>query len=283
MAPNESESDHIRNAFQNALFEHGYGFEAAVAFKLTQLATNRRVPWSVVTGEFPVTVRGQSTRIDILIERRNGHELGVCECKRANPALDRWCFVRLPHVGADRHDNAVHIDVVMRRAGSELISGHVVRGHVPNFAHIGLPIRSDNRGDHQGSTRDVIESALSQVARGSSGLIQFLRGNDYLLPLDVGVPIHQVIFTTATLWLSEANLNLADVRTGNVDLAPSNFQEVDWLVYQYPQSPSLRPEVSHAHDAKSLLAARNDLYYRSVFVVTAAGIENFLNAAVMNH
>jgi hypothetical protein len=266
----------IRNLFQTKLQEHGYGFEAAVAFKLKQLHENSASRWSMLCGEFPVGYRGESTRIDILLATHGYSEFAVCECKRANPAVNRWCFIRQPHVGASRHDNSMHVDVLTRKSGYIPFLRMNIRGAMNAFAHIGLEIRSDERGDVRGTSRGAIEEAVTQVARGTNGLIQFLNANDSFLPLEQGVALYQVVFTTASLWLSDARLNLTDISTGNVDLSQSDFRQVDWLMYQYPQGPALRADVPVDSRAKTMLEARDDQYYRSVFIVSSAGIEDFI-------
>jgi hypothetical protein len=54
--------------------------------------------WLFEVAEFPVNVNGADTRIDFVLHAKSawGHHSTylVCECKRPNPALGEWAFMR---------------------------------------------------------------------------------------------------------------------------------------------------------------------------------------------
>jgi len=94
----------VRNSFQKALNRHGYGFQFSVLKIAENLAKkvdrHERSRWNFLFSEVPVEVQGSGTRIDFILSRSRS-DLSpffylICECKRANPKLSNWCFVRAP-------------------------------------------------------------------------------------------------------------------------------------------------------------------------------------------
>jgi hypothetical protein len=90
----------VTKDFEHSLNKQGYGFQAAVIRILEDRAQRGLSPWRREASEFPVEVNGAGTRIDIILkDGRGGNPLYMlAECKRVDPALGRWCFIRTqPH------------------------------------------------------------------------------------------------------------------------------------------------------------------------------------------
>src|ERR1700745_4338287 len=103
----DEQIEQVRNSFEKALNRHGYGFQFSVLEIAENLAKkvdeDERSRWNFLFSEVPVEVQGAGTRIDfILSSSRTGPSSTffylICECKRANPALSNWCFIRAPRV-----------------------------------------------------------------------------------------------------------------------------------------------------------------------------------------
>jgi hypothetical protein len=142
--------------------------------------------------------------------------------------------------------------------------------------HFGVEVRASKPGDDKGESGRAIEDAVTQVLRGLNGYLEALSQNKelfegtktYLLP---------VIFTTAQLWTSSADLGLADLSTGDIDLSKDKFESVPWLWYQYHMSPGLKH--SSIYQPKEQVKVEEFIeskYIRTVAIVSPSGIEEFL-------
>ncbi|MEZ4607771.1 MAG: hypothetical protein R2865_13500 [Deinococcales bacterium] len=91
-----------------------------------------------------------------------------------------------------------------------------------------------------------------------------------------------VIFTTANLWVSDADLTKADIETGNLDFSKyqHSFERVDWVYYQYQLSPGIKHTVSSSNTkVNSLDEILIQDYLRTVVIVGPGGIDKFLEIA----
>ena len=145
---------------------------------------------------------------------------------------------------------------------------------------IGLVVKNNNaKGDAQskkGANEDAIEEAATQVLRGSNGYIETLAQHPRLLRQREPHIVLPVIFTTATLWVSDADLSAADLLSGKVDIAKAEFKSVPWLWYQYHMSPGLKYSIRREEEATDLEDLLESEYIRTVVIVGRDGIENFL-------
>jgi hypothetical protein len=99
MSEQEPASEQFTQSFAKVLNRHGYGFQFSVLKKADELRKQGRSMWRLEACEFPVEVQGAGTRVDFVLERgdhgsRRRPLYMLAECKRANPALSNWCFVR---------------------------------------------------------------------------------------------------------------------------------------------------------------------------------------------
>ena len=82
----------VRDDLQKRLDQHGYGFQYALIRHLRE----KGLSWYLQATEFPVEVGEKHTRIDFVLKYGSRNVYLVAECKRANPALSNWCFIRAP-------------------------------------------------------------------------------------------------------------------------------------------------------------------------------------------
>ena len=121
MTTDSTEHDEqLKNSFQKVLDQLGYGFQYAV-LKAAQAATQIDSKWRFEVAEFPVQVQGVNTKIDFVLQhggtsRHNPPQpcYLLAECKRANPALSNWCFVRAPYVYREPSDDNLLLEYCER-------------------------------------------------------------------------------------------------------------------------------------------------------------------------
>ena len=149
------------------------------------------------------------------------------------------------------------------------------------YFHRGFHVKTGNPGDSGGGgDRDAIEQAASQVMMGVNGMVEYLgRHHAQLLPhrRKILVP---VIFTTATLYTTAADMASAAVATGEMDPASLAPTPVPYLFYQYPVSPGIKHTaqpvpVQGSNYSGALSQAFASEFLRTIVVVNAGGIAEF--------
>lgn len=264
------------HAFQAILDRHGYGFQYALLKHINGLGR----PWFVQAAEFPVTFRGGTTHIDLVLRlARHGAASPlwmVAECKRANPALVDWCFVRQPMVPRPTEVAFEQVRVTDNRAFVALdMRDSWASERVYN---LGFPIKGLAKGDASGSGRTALDDAVTQVLRGANGFIELLAHRPKLLTKGAfGYGFGQVlpaVFTTARLWVSDVDLQTADLKTGNVP--PASLQAVPWLWLKHNVSPDLKHALPSDEPVDAKESLRDYLlwdHYRCVAIVSATGLK----------
>lgn len=105
----------ITNTLSNILDSHGYGFQYAVLAAAERLfKPGDGSPWHHPVAEFPVEVKNYDYHIDIILEHYRRPLIMVGECKRANPALRNWCFLRAPFKEASSLSEYVFAEALNR-------------------------------------------------------------------------------------------------------------------------------------------------------------------------
>lgn len=171
-------NDEIRKKFNDGLNRHGYGFHSRILQELKTLREQKESEFVLETIEFPTSVRGSNTRIDIVLSRGLGAgvpDFLLAECKRANPAMANWCVARYPMT--KRNTGASYEPVIVEHATWLNTSFKTIgnqRGYATDIAHIGLEVRTGRPGDKAGESGRAIEDACSQVLRGLNGFIEGL-------------------------------------------------------------------------------------------------------------
>src|SRR5689334_2978463 len=99
------ELEETLRAFDEALNRHGHPFQHAVVQRARDAVKARMSTFVLQATEFPVSVQGVSTHIDIVFKNEHQRIYLICECKRVNPAYGAWSFARSPFVHATRMDS----------------------------------------------------------------------------------------------------------------------------------------------------------------------------------
>jgi len=267
---------------------HGYGFQYAVVKAAHNLFKEKKSPWMFEVSEFPVETNGVSTHIDFILRNKRETFYFVSECKRANPAISNWCFIKNPYVSRKSYENQVLVrEVLVNRSnsGDPPITTIDTMHHGENLYRLSFEVKSGQKGEgSQG--RGQINSAITQVIRGQNGLVKFFAReltrtkNDPISKQIVNssyAAFMPVIFTTANIWISDVDLSDADLDTGNLDLSSSGLEETGWIMYQYSQTPDISHNLSGMAIKKSLSDALYLEYSRTIPIVNANYIEDFLS------
>jgi hypothetical protein len=138
--------------FHKLLNQHGHGFHYAVLREAHRLFDQGLSRWGFVTDEFPVSIRGVDTRIDFVLQHASNSRLYIiAECKRANPALANWCFLRAPYA---RRSEGIYVDHLSWTVSGEMDIVEVTNvGYTAEAYHIGLEARTGSLGDSAGKGR----------------------------------------------------------------------------------------------------------------------------------
>lgn len=272
-------------AFRKTLNRHGYPFHAAVIKRVLDLGKTGS-PWRIKTSEFPVSVKGKDTRIDIVLSRKAEFETGgppaflICECKRANPSLRNWCFCRLPFVHRRRNPETLLVESVWHEKGSaHTFSRGIKMDLIPDQAyHIGIEFRpqpkNENSKGDSGNGRGQIEDTATQVCRGLNGFLDYMEHQTRIDTPPFDAVVIPVIITTARLFTCSADLGEADLSTG--ELSTCELTETDRVYYQYHVSPSLRHKINYVPDLLDLAYAVDQEFARTIVIVNAAGLQRLL-------
>jgi len=200
----------------------------------------------------------------------------LVECKRVNPALSNWCFIKAPFPPKNfRLANLMYETLLRSKSGYTSTTVEQISGAREVF-HIGLEVKSDQKGDPIGGKREAIEDAATQVLRGQNGFIEFVSQRPEILPDRSKISFLPVIFTTAQLYFSRVNLSSSSLENGKVDLSEHSLEKIDWLLYDYNQSPGLKHPVSPDERDSKLTNILYNEYTRSIAVVSVDGISDFL-------
>lgn len=272
---------HIDQALQNT--RSGIPFQSAVVRYCEELFHRGVSRWAFEVAEFPVNVNGADTRIDFVLYGKSAwgdHSAYlVCECKRPNPALSDWAFMRSPYWRRNRGARFAIFETIKVEATTGRVLSAPNRLFDPTEPYdVGLELKGATKGDANAkeSGRGAIEDAATQVCRGVGGLIDFFKNNPTMLHGDVLVV--PVIFTTAHLHVSPVDLGATDRNTGKL---PDNVQtsKAPWLWFQYNLSSTLRHTAPKKMPERGLSSLGSVLEYdhvRSLAIVSPSGIESFL-------
>lgn len=270
----------IRKGLEGILNRHGYGFHYSVLRLAHELSNQNRSDWHFKVAEFPVQVPdGPGTRIDFVLRQGSRAIYLIAECKRANPALSNWCFVRAPYVRRNAGGRGrLFVERVDLNGEQRICASAPWTQDLGDATyHIAVEVKSSQKGDPCGSGRGAIEAAATQVCRGLNGMVQCVAANRQLLEDSTPAYFLPVIFTTAKIWTSDVDLGAADIRNGAINLEDTDFRQVDWVYYQYHLSPGIKHSHSPAQRPKTIEDLLDSEYIRTIAVVSASGIRNFLS------
>ena len=283
--PNKDEN--FSDSFAKVINRHGYSFQYSVLKKASELSSEGRSNFKFEASEFPVEVQGTNTRIDFILRRHYSSRFNfnafflIAECKRANPALSNWCFVKAPYIHRSNWGNTERLltESLIRNDDGSTVSLTQQAFIIENPYHIGFEVRSNQKGDSCGESGQAIEKAASQVLRGVNGFVKTMRKENPLWENDKSVNFLPVIFTTANLFVSDVDLSSADLQTGDLKVSDEQIKPVDWLYYQYPMSVGLKHSIDSLNESVDVSSLLMNDYLRTILVVNSTGIENFLVTA----
>jgi hypothetical protein len=265
----------IDDSLKKRLDSQGHAFQYAVLRLCQTLRDKKQSPFAFEVAEFPVDLRHTVIHIDFILRASSVYL--VAECKRANPALSHWCFARAPYVRRNRSRSRTIVDCIsIERTTGRAYADAVIPADGEPY-HIAAEIKTTASGEHDSKGRGAIDEAVTQVCRGLNGLIDTMATRTKILPERGVAFLVPVIFTTATLHITDTDLGLADLNDGR--LAEVHAQEVPWLWYQHNLSSSLRHSVAR-NPPLDTTATLGDLleleHARSIAIVGPRGIEQFL-------
>jgi hypothetical protein len=272
-------AEHVAGKLTEALNRHGHAFQHRL---LKEAEDNYEAvisrTWLFEASELPVESNGQGTRIDFVLMSRRTPMYLVCECKRSNPAISNWCFAKAPYVSRDVTPNGFIVEHCRMEADNCVSTGAMLRYLHDAAYSIALPVHSDHKGDDRGGKDDAIEIAATQVCRGLNGLANTFSHKTTLFANKQRAILVPVVFTTAALWVSDVSLKDADIRTGCLRPEQVQVREVEWLYYQYHQSPGLKHSVGRPYQGlhSSLSSWMEADSIRTIVVVNASASKKFL-------
>jgi hypothetical protein len=269
----------IDAGLRKVLNAHGYAFQHSVVRRAEELFLGNRSSWIFEATEFPVRVNEFDTKLDVLLRNRGRAQYLIGECKRANPGLSNWCFARAPYI--KRGDQVgIVFETLRRYADSTVAARGKALAWEKEVYQIAVELRSGDKGDSVGSAgRGAVEEAAGQVSKGVNGFAEFLaRKWPNLIDLIEGtdVPLIPVIFTTANLWVTAADLSSADLASGELPVEAVTAEKRKWLWFSYHVSPGLKhqlPVFEAPHDLSDIFEAD---FIRTIAVVGPEGIDEFL-------
>ena len=280
------------------LDSHGYGFQFAVQEFFSR--EKREGDWWCAAAEFPVTVRGNVTQIDLVVQYRgyrsreiNAKILIAAECKRVDPARGCWLFAQAPYISDVADADDLFFDAIHEQGHMGLLGGYkksrparshpglrMIYGGMHAY-HIGLEMKTGQQGDGSGIPKPINE-ATTRALRGASGLMNHF-GDRWSLGRVVVIP---VIFTTAELRTTDVDLSQSDIVSGKVT-GDVKTAQVPWLWFSHNRSNDLRhdlldvlfktdssimPDVGVWSDPQS--------FSRSIMVVSAAGLGSIQSSRI---
>ena len=302
-------SPEVSAGLKRLVDSHGFSFQYAVLLEALRMEQPDpfSMKWRYEAHEFPVEVRGIGTKIDFVLKavlHSTGNECFLlAECKRANPSLSDWCFLRAPYLMEDKSAMVEQLNVLWDKPGNRptvavepgtrFLWPWIVSDSYPQRPyHIALELRNRReKGDPGGKGRDAIEEAATQLLRGLNGFVEVLDANPHVLvrprqgSTSAGrstISILPVIFTTANIWTTEVELGQADLSTGKLTIEDLEATSVKWVRYRYHQSPGITHSLQWANRAqswegRSLVEFVYNSFARDIMIVNAEAVGEFLS------
>lgn len=265
---------------RKVLNSHGHAFQYAVLRRGEELSRQELTSWLFEAAEFPVGAPQSIIHIDFILRSQFRDTYLVAECKRADPAKANWCFLKVPYTRRNARENELVFQEV--RCGPAIAvhaRHHEVSASRIDSCHLGIEMRTSSQGDGTSGSGAAINSATTQVLRGLNGLVDYLYPSPTMsIRADQVIRFVPVIFTTAALWVVDGDLSLADLGTGRLPEDWGALKPVQWLWFNYNQSPSLRHQLPApaSPDHSDIPGALHAEYTRSIAVVGRDGIDTFL-------
>jgi hypothetical protein len=256
---------------RKVLNRHGHAFQQAVI----QLCMAHASGWEFLQAEFPYELHGDEGHVDFVLRHQDTGAMLAAECKRVDPAKGRWCFARTSYIRLRAARQRPVISMIQEVAGSPPVE--ISATSMEWYAyHLGFELRTQEHGDGGGKDKEL-DGAIAQAYRGASGLLQHLAYSGLYRGAGHPFAVVPVIFTTAELFVTDAELADAEITTGN--LAEIPVAPVPWLWFQMNLSKSLRPSDLHHGGSADWTLDQMVLFRRTrgVCIVNARSIPAFLS------
>ena len=294
MAENtKNEMERVRSAFSSRINSHGFGYQYAVVRAIKELYSTNKSLWGFGGAEIPVQHQGQDGHVDFVFFNSVPHsDINLClvgECKKVDPAKENWCFFQAPFTWPSQERSCVQFDGIgYEKASNDIFATtRSLRTSSSYIATHGFEIKGSKVGDGSSTeNRGAINAAIAQVARNSSGYLA--RCADELLEYfqSPGIPIKDfsqrsvfipVIFTTARLFVTGADISEANIEDGRLDPTNVQIEEKDWIWYNYNRSKSLSHSYRIDHENYHPMSLDFLHHTRSIAIVGRNGIESFVS------
>lgn len=272
-------NQNISEGLRKIINSHGYGFQYSVLKNIEKLSNEHKIKWIFEVAEFPVEVKDVPYHIDFVLRNKKRPLYLVAECKRVNPALSNWCFIKAPYVRRDESPEQVLVERVFIDSEGRLLSSVGELPYKQPIYNISLELRSTEKGDQIGKGRGAIENAITQVCRGLNGMVEFLEKHPKVLGSDQY--IIPVIFTTAQIFTSEVNISNTDLSSGQLDLKTMEaVEKKGWIWFRYHLSSGLKHSICVNEIGKEISDILDMEYARTIAIVSANSIEDFLKLSL---
>lgn len=264
--------------FAKMVARHGHAFQYAVIRRADELFAARASGWSFGASEVPVEVNGHSTRIDFVLQRDSWTGASaylVAECKRSNPSHSNWCFAKAPYTRRNSHSGAVVLERIGREADESIGTEARKVAYDRDVYGIAYEIRSGEKGEGPPG-RGAIEEACGQLMKGMNGLVEMFARRPHLVSSEDPALLVPVLFTTASLWITDEDLAAADIASGVLTTSAVRPPDNGWLWYRYHASPGIvhgKLQQDPRADVGELVENR---FARCIAVVSPTGIDDFL-------
>ena len=272
----DDETKQIASGLRKVLNMHGHGFHYAVLRRVDQLYLNGQTSWVFDGAEFPVVAGHETTHIDIILRSRSYRTYLIGECKRVDPARGNWCFAKAPYTWRNPSEEVI-FDQFICGPSNSIIQKPCIHRTQYGIYNLGLELKIGKSGDGTSHGGSAINQAVAQVLRCSSGLINHLLINTHRsYQNEKIVRFIPAIFTTAQLWVTEADLGAAELATGDLPSEAVEAKKSDWILYNHNRSPILRHDLEWNGVETELSKELKVEFARSIAIVSTDGIDKFL-------
>lgn len=267
-------SKELENSLSKVLNTHGYGFQSAI-WQEIKLQRKYGSKWLFQASELPVKINDSETKIDIILRNQDTSHFIIGECKRVNPSMGNWCFIKTNPYKRNVKDFHSLIDSLKFNSSIPVVPHLTSILTMSPIYDLGISIKTGQKGDNsRNSSSNEINDALSQVFKGVNGFIKFAKQHPKEIKLDSKVSaIIPVIFTTANLFTSDINLLESNLEKG--DVPKHTITPTDFILLRYPVSESFLTQPSII-TAKSIGEVFDEIYMRTVIIVSTKGLSKLL-------
>lgn len=272
----------------NALNEQGYLFQEACEQALKDI--ERRTGWEVRAYEYPVSLWGQDTKVDIVLhaKRQSLPELyALVECKRADPSYIYWLFGApgLPYRDALCSTLGFKSLSPISSAQPLQVKPLLEQLRFEFSTYVARSWQEVKQDSHKRvSTPQNIENAFGQVLKGVGGFAQEQLHQRCKEHVSIETFFIPVVVTTASLYVAYYETKDVDLSTGKVSKDKVLFgpqgqpaEEDPWVIVDYGVgenvAPEPIPESYHGVDPAELQKHKT----RSIFVVNSKSLVDFFS------